>query len=184
MIILGLDPGTERSALVVYDRSIVSVLTDTNEAILGVTRETRNWPAYRGAILVIEQIESMGMAVGKETFETVFWSGRFAEAWYPGRHERITRRAVKQHLCNSMRATDANIRQALIDRFGPTTEKAIGSKKQPGPLYPIKSHLWAALAVAVTWYDLHVPALIQADQPKKGRTEDVREEKHAKSEEG
>ena len=28
---------------------------------------------------VIEQIESMGMAVGAEVFETVFWSGRFAQ---------------------------------------------------------------------------------------------------------
>jgi hypothetical protein len=43
-----------------------------------------------------------------------------------------------------MRAKDANIRQALIDKIGPQ-----GTKAQPGPTYGIKSHSWAALAVAV-----------------------------------
>jgi len=52
-----------------------------------------------------------------------------------------------------MRAKDANIRQALIDRYGPGKDKAIGQKKTPGPLYGFKSHEWAALAVAVTWMD-------------------------------
>jgi hypothetical protein len=42
-----------------------------------------------------------------------------------------------------MRAKDANIRQALIDKLG-----AVGTKKAPGPLYGISGHLWAALAVA------------------------------------
>jgi len=43
-----------------------------------------------------------------------------------------------------MRAKDANIRQALLDLIGPQ-----GTKKTPGPTYGIKSHTWAALAVAV-----------------------------------
>jgi hypothetical protein len=43
-----------------------------------------------------------------------------------------------------MRAKDANIRQALLDLIGPQ-----GTKAQPGPTYGIKSHTWAALAVAV-----------------------------------
>ncbi len=107
------------------------------------------------AILVIEQIESFGMAVGREVFETVFWTGRFAEAWCPKRFERMPRREVKQHLCRSARATDSNIRQALIDRFGPGTDKAFGKKKAPGPLFGITGHKIAALAVAITWFDQH-----------------------------
>jgi len=102
------------------------------------------------------------MAVGAEVFETVFWSGRFAQAW-SRRFERMPRREIKQHLCHSARATDANIRQALIDRFG-GTEKAIGKKKTPGPLYLLKGHLWAAFAVAITWWDLH------ANEPEAIRT--------------
>jgi hypothetical protein len=44
---------------------------------------------------------------------------------------------------------------ALIDRFG-GSERAKGTKKAPGPLLAIKSHEWAALALAVTWWDLHM----------------------------
>ncbi len=42
------------------------------------------------------------------------------------------------------------MREALIHRFGEQ-----GSKKAPGPTYGIASHVWAALAVAVTYSDLH-----------------------------
>lgn len=103
--------------------------------------------------VVIEGIESFGMAVGKEVFETVFWSGRFAEK--AGVFHRVFRKQVKLHLCGSMKAKDPNIRQALIDRFGGVEgkAKAIGKKAEPGPLYGIKSHIWSALAVAVTYSD-------------------------------
>ena len=152
MIVIGLDPGTEKSAVAVFNGLSV---TDAGEMS---NRELLSWLIGRrvtGRVLVIEQIESFGMAVGREVFETVFWTGRFAEAWCPSRFERVPRREVKQHLCHSARATDANIRQALIDRFGPGTDKAFGKKKTPGPLYGITGHKVAALAVAITWFDQH-----------------------------
>ncbi len=34
-------------------------------------------------------------------------------------------------------------------------DAAIGKKAAPGPLYHVKSHLWAALAVALAWHDQH-----------------------------
>ena len=61
----------------------------------------------------------------------------------------VYREDVKLHLCGSPRAKDANIRQALIDRWGGKAE-AVGTVKKPGPLYGVKSHAWSALAVAVT----------------------------------
>ena len=152
MIVIGLDPGPEKSSVVHFNGASIPFRCEFDNQ--GMLNHLRVCDA-RHDILVIEQIESFGMAVGKETFETVFWSGRFAEAWSPDGWRRLTRREIKTHLCHSARATDANIRQALIDRFGPGTEKAIGRKKEPGPLFGIKSHCWAALAVAVTWYDLH-----------------------------
>jgi len=88
------------------------------------------------------------MAVGAEVFQTCVEIGRFREA--AGRHtgeeniQLVFRKDVKIQLCQSMRAKDANIRQSLLDRFGP-----VGTKKVPGPLFGVKSHIWSALAVAV-----------------------------------
>jgi hypothetical protein len=103
--------------------------------------------------IAIEKVESFGMAVGAEVFETVYWSGRFAEAFHPALVERVSRRAVKLHLCGSARAKDTNIRAALLDRYGPGKEKAVGTKAHPGPLYGVSKDVWSALAVAVTAAD-------------------------------
>lgn len=151
--VVAIDPGYKRSAVVVLEHGApIYALLEENDFVL-------SWlsSAEQRGPLVIEQIESMGMSVGKEVFETVFWSGRFADRW-SGRglpFDRVTRRTVKLHLCGTSRAKDPNVRQALIDRFGPGKEAAIGLKKSPGPLYGFKSDLWAALAVAVTWVDQH-----------------------------
>lgn len=73
-------------------------------------------------------IASYGMPVGKEVFETCLWIGRFTElAILQGIDvEYIYRKEEKMNLCQSMKAKDSNIRQALIDRFG-----VVGTKKSP-----------------------------------------------------
>ena len=72
--------------------------------------------------IVIEMIASYGMPVGKEVFETCVWIGKFAQA--SGiKEEYIYRKEEKMNLCHSMKAKDSNIRQALIDRFGPVGTK-------------------------------------------------------------
>lgn len=152
MIVLGIDPGTDSSAFVVWDgASVCDHQIGSNEDILahllGFVPDPR-------IILALERIESFGMPVGRETFRTVFWSGRFAQAWSPRRFVEVTRREVKLHLCGQSRATDANIRQALLDRFG-----AKGTKKEPGLLYPLKGHEYAAFAVALTYHDQHAEDL-------------------------
>jgi hypothetical protein len=43
----------------------------------------------------------------------------------------------------------ANIRPALIDRFGGST--AIGREAAPGPPYGISRDVWSALAIGVTY---------------------------------
>jgi hypothetical protein len=120
-----------------------------------------NWIAESGAeIFAIEMVASYGMPVGREVFETVRWIGRFQQAWRDPETVRfVYRKDVKLHLCGSARAKDANIRQALIDKLGP-----VGTKAVPGPLYGVKSHIWSALAVAVTAlegpFDSAVPSVI------------------------
>ena len=97
-------------------------------------------------------IASYGMPVGAEVFSTCLWIGRFIEKWVTftclPEPQLIPRGDIKLHLCRSLRAKDANVRQALIDRFG-----APGTKKAPGALYGVTSHCWAALALAVCAFD-------------------------------
>jgi hypothetical protein len=90
------------------------------------------------------------MAVGAEIFETVYWSGIFAQAFGLDSVVRIPRKAVKIHLCGNMKAKDTNIRQAIIDRYG-GKDKAIGTKKTGyGVLHGFSADTWSALAVAIT----------------------------------
>ena len=155
-MILAIDPGYTQSAWVEYDAGrIVDFGIHPNGDVLDLIRETA------ADVLAIESIASYGMAVGAEVFETCVWSGRFLQRWYDRsrRHSlkratrRVYRRDVKLHLCGSSQATDANVRQALIDRYGPGKEAAIGRKATPGPLYGVSKDVWSALAVAVTVAD-------------------------------
>ncbi len=157
-MLLGIDPGTTQSAWLLLDGMSKPVdfgITD-NAALLAVIA------GASADTLAIEMVASYGMPVGREVFETCVWSGRFIQRWadrYGNRNAApvvdrsvnlVYRRDVKLHLCGSSKAKDANIRQALIDLYGPGKDAAIGRKASPGPLYGISSHVWAALAVAVT----------------------------------
>ena len=154
-VLLAIDPGPTRSAWLTLNPTtggIRNVGTSANEDLLALIRNDVAPATGPVQLVVIEKVEGFGMPVGAEVFETVFWSGRFAEAASPIRVDRIGRKAVKIHLCGSMRAKDPNIRQALIDRYGGSS--AIGRKATPGPLYGIAGDQWAALAVAVTYADV------------------------------
>lgn len=152
MPILAIDPGTTESQFVVWDgvRVVEHGLRD-NAALLSYLDGFRDLGVKRA---VIEMVASYGMAVGREVFETVYWIGRFDERLIALGYatERVVRMDVKLHLCHSARAKDPNVRQAIIDRFGGKVA-AIGTKKQPGPLYGISSHAWAALGLAITFAD-------------------------------
>jgi len=151
MILLGLDPGTTHTGCVWFDgqRVVKSAHLENRVVVLGVSLlETHR----RIDAVACEMLACQGMPVGKETFETAYWIGRFMGACSMDWH-RVYRNEVKLHLCGSVRAKDANIRQALLDRWG--GKSAIGTKKAPGPLYGVTGHCWSALAVAVTAWDRH-----------------------------
>lgn len=153
-MILAIDPGTTESAYVLFNhaRPVKHGKVGNADLLAGIGRGSENGGPFGMAdVLVVEMIASYGMPVGKEVFETCVWIGRFVQAWQ-GPHALVYRRDVKLHLCNSARATDATIRQALIDRFG-GKGKAVGTKASPGPLRGVSGDVWAALAVAVTFAD-------------------------------
>lgn len=155
--VLAIDPGPEQSAVVEYDgERVLPWGIIENFAIPNDLRHLHD-----SDVLAIEMIASYGMPVGASVFNTCVWIGRFVEAWQ-GDTDLIYRKDVKLHLCQTPRAKDANIRQALIDRFPATgggKVPQIGTKAKPGPLYGMRSHLWAALAVAVYWWDTNCEQL-------------------------
>lgn len=153
--VFAVDPGPEQSAYVLYDRDgeriIDSGIVPNSDLLNSV--ESASYARYPHKItFAIEWIESFGMSVGASVFETCYWIGRFDQV-ADNAFRRVTRRQVKLFLCNSMRAKDPNVRQALIDRFPATgggKVPQVGTKAKQGPLYGVKSHIWSALAVAVT----------------------------------
>jgi hypothetical protein len=152
--LLAIDPGPTESAFVVFNGERITELgiEPSRELLTRFHRET-----FDVEHLAVEGIQSYGMAVGKEVFDTCIWIGRYIEAAQAG-HTIVYRSEVKLHLCKSARAKDPNIRAAILDRFG-GKERAIGRKKAPGPLYGVSSHCWSALAVALTYWDQNVGTL-------------------------
>lgn len=152
MIIRAIDPGPVQSAYIDWDGNQIHKFgIDDNRKIffvdcLGVDK------------LAIEMVASYGMAVGKDVFETVFWIGRFWERYigYGLKCTKIYRKDVKMHLCGDTRAKDSNIITAIVDRFDPNREHGKygkGTKKNPGMFYGFSKDIWAAFAVALTFYD-------------------------------
>lgn len=153
MRILGLDPGNEQSAFVVWDTDTETIVEKMLWSNVGIRN---HFITYDNALdidcVVIEMIESFGMAVGRTVFETVFWIGRFYEVcervFATASMHRVGRKEVKLHLCNSPRAKDTNVRMALMDRYG-----VPGVKANPGKLYGVKKDQWSALSLCVYWQD-------------------------------
>lgn len=134
--IFAIDPGTEQSAFVLYDshdRVILEKGIENNGFLL-----VNVLSMHRAHTLAIEMIASYGMPVGKEVFQTCVWIGRFD---LNQKARLIYRKDVKMHLCGSVKAKDANIRQALIDKLGKEATKGVAKD------------MWSALAVAVTVAD-------------------------------
>ncbi len=151
MRLVALDPGpTETGYVMIRDTTILSSGVAEN---LVLHEKLHGWV---GATFAIEMVASYGMAVGKEVFETCVWIGRFQEQFksFDTLPALVYRRDVKIHLCGTSKAKDANVRQAILDLYPKTGGGAtpqIGTKKKPGPLYGVKSHAMAALAVALTY---------------------------------
>lgn len=149
-VVFAIDPGPTESAFVVWDGTSLRDFgkLPNNEML------HRLIAAAQGECteLAVERVRGYGMAVGKEVFETCEWGGRFMQAWELLADNPIAswleRRSVKLWLCGTCTAKDKNIRQALIDRVGPQ-----GRKKSQGPTYGVSGDVWAALGVAVTYFD-------------------------------
>ena len=155
--ILAIDPGNTQSGYVVveHDGEEIRRVLDAgkkgnNELLPMLERKLYG----NGHDVAIEMIAGMGMTVGQEVFDTCVWIGRFWQTvlWQTGYGPtRIFRREEKLYLCGCLSAKDKNIRQALIDRYG-----VVGTKANPGFFYGFAKDMWAAMAVAVTYFDKYI----------------------------
>jgi hypothetical protein len=158
--IIGIDPGNKESGwcIVGSDGKIESSGVMENNLMLKSLEDQSECEFPR--VVAIEWIQAMGMAVGKEVFETCLWAGRFAQAAQC--HVRLVPRGrIKHHHCGSAKAKDGNIAQALRDKYGQK-----GTKAEPGYFYGVSSHAWQAFAVAAYVLEgAEHEAEIQINQP-------------------
>jgi hypothetical protein len=158
MRILAIDPGNTESGYAVIERGtckpidvgkipnhLLHARIKNGEALIGVDK------------IAIEMIESYGMPVGREVFETCVFIGRLLELVQPrnANAELVYRKAIKLHLCGTSKAKDPNITQALVDRFAPGAgNHGKGTKAEPGWFHGFKADIWAAYALAVYAADM------------------------------
>lgn len=159
-MILAIDPGNIESGYVLIDAKTLEPLEvgkiKNEELMHQIEYEEFHCVKH----VVIEMIASQGMAVGQSVFDTCVWIGKFelaCEMYLEIAPKYIYRKDEKMNLCNSMRAKDSNIIQALIDRFAPNTpNKGKGTKSNPGWFYGFKKDIWQAYAVGVTYHDMYL----------------------------
>ena len=153
MIILAIDPGTTQSAWVLLDGSrILGAAIEDNAEVLALLRAWHS-PASDVSPLsavAIERIEPRyGLRMGWETIQTCELVGALTEAARPLPVALLRRSAILPHLGVAARGSaDPGVRAALMDRWG-----GVQSVRKGGPLAGIKTHLWAALSVAVSFVE-------------------------------
>ena len=118
----------------------------------------------------IEMVASYGMAVGAEVFDTCVWIGRFHEAIFGGARPHLPARGQAPPLRHA-KAKDANITQALVDRFAPgQPNRGKGTKAAPGFFYGFAADMWQAYALAVLVADRLHDGRGSRDAPRRPRT--------------
>jgi hypothetical protein len=151
MKILAIDPGNTESGYALIDPITCQPIDVGKINNFDLRERISNGDFDDLENVAIEMVASYGMAVGKEVFETCVWIGRFLEVVNPPIPVcLIYRKNVKLHLCHTTKAKDANITQALIDRFASgQPNRGKGTKADPGWFYGFKADIWQAYALAV-----------------------------------
>lgn len=150
MKILAIDPGSTESGWVTIDADTCRPIEFGKWENWKLRSELMGHAADEDIdLFAIEMVASYGMAVGADVFETCVWIGRFIEVC--GDEPKLVKRhPIKMHHCHSAKANDANIRQALVDRFAhgePNYGK--GTKARPGFFHGFSADVWQAYALAV-----------------------------------
>ena len=150
-VVVGVDPGPERAAVVVLKRGQVPGAFIENQAATDGGELERFLSRFVGVgtpvVVAMEMIAGQGMKASDSTMQTAFAAGRIVQAvprpWCP-----VRRVEVKQHLLGNVSGNDAQVRAALVKHWG-----GKAATRKGGDLALMRYDLWAALAVAVTVWD-------------------------------
>lgn len=165
MKILAIDPGNIESGYAVIqmpDFKLLDFGKVENEELLEmlINYELEGWKRiekhFEFDTVAIEMVQCLGMAVGKDVFDTCVWIGRFVQALdcQCKTFKFVYRKEEKIYLCGSLKAKDTNIKQALINRYAKHDFKTgKGVKKNPDTFYGVAKDAWQAIAIGVTYYE-------------------------------
>lgn len=146
-MILGIDPGSAETAYCLANEDLVIACAGKlpNGEFIAFLRSFDYCTK-----VAVEGIQSYGMAVGREVFDTCYQIGRILQVCEDLRYPTAiyNRPEYSKAICGVGKVTDAVLRAALMLRFG-------GDKKNE-PLNPLKgcTDKRSAYAVAVYHHDL------------------------------
>lgn len=167
--LIGIDPGPETCGLVVCDEH------EGRPPLPARCEPTATLPQIRvlltaggeRARTVVEQVEPRGQPLGHDLTRTIRMEARCTESAWANTFLTygICPRDIRIAICGTAKATRPQVRRAVLDLYaehyphGGGSEPAIGTKKQPGPLYCLREvgskqgdHHWSALYVIVAWW--------------------------------
>ena len=154
MIILALDVGTEQSGYCLMNSETYAPLEFGKIDNCQLLERIVMMGLYD--VLVYEEFQSYGMPVGKSTITSITWNGRFIQAAWDRKipFVPIYRVEEKINLCGTTKAKDANLRQAMIDRFAKFDFKnGKGTKDNRDWFYGFSKDAWSAAIIGVTFID-------------------------------
>lgn len=169
MRILAIDPGTTKTAycMMTEEPAVISAADVDNEIVLRLVEEG-DYDQMTIECMEARNLSSAGQAIGKSTYETCIWIGRYIQA-ATRRNKPITRiyRSEERSLLVPTKknklpplpagignTTDAKIRASLIARFARHDKKnGKGTKNNKDMFYGFQGDMWAAFAVGVTFLD-------------------------------
>lgn len=111
MLLLAIDPGSEVSAIVLYETNSNEVIyhgKHINSQVLEFIKDRKN------AICLIEKPDFVAKGAGKEVINTIFWAGRF--------FQKASNRIVFEFGRNELKKTysvknDKEVRQFILTRY-------------------------------------------------------------------
>ena len=139
-LVVAIDPGTTHSAFVIMCKPLDCIVEFGKMANEDLLKHLRSKKFYFN--LVIEEIQSYGMPVGKTVFDTCIWTGRFLQGLGGSNESLIPRRTVKLHCTGSVKTTDKDVRSAMLKRYPEAKEKGV------------TKDVWAALALGSYYIDM------------------------------